>query len=223
MTSTTPQPAGTAYPPEPWYLGGTLLVSAFRLPVDDLPAVLTRALPPRRRLVRGVAHAVVGTAFARYAPGGALQYNELLVAAPTVGAGWPRFTIPQIWVDSPASLAGGRELWGIPKQLGEFTRRAAGREVEVEMAADGAPVAGLHARYGRPFVAGMHQVPLPILQRAGAGTILSHNRVIGTVTALRTTWSFDPRGPLAYLAGRSPFASFALRDASIVFGMRVER
>ena len=30
-------------------------------------------------------------------------------------------TITDIWVDSPASVAGGRELWGIPKELCDFS------------------------------------------------------------------------------------------------------
>jgi hypothetical protein len=213
----------TAYPPEPWYLGGTMEVSAFRVPITELPADVAEQLSPGRVLVRGATDAVVGVACARYAPGGVLQYNELLVATPTVGRAGLRFTIPQIWVDSAASLAGGRSLWGIPKEFAQFTRATSANLVNVEMTTDTTPVAALRARYGTRLLPGMRQVSLPIEQRVSDGRILSHNRVIGKITRLKTVWTFDPLGPLSYLAGRTPFVSFGLRDASIIFGMDVKR
>ncbi|MBA8815369.1 acetoacetate decarboxylase [Microbacterium halimionae] len=103
------------YPPEPWHLGGSLLVSVFRVPAAELPAI---EIPGGRRPLRLGGEVLVGTAFANYVPGGVLQYNELLVSVPSVFP--PRVTVPQIWVDSEASRAGGRELWGIPKQLETF-------------------------------------------------------------------------------------------------------
>ena len=30
-------PAGVPYPPEPWYLGGSLLLSVLRVPIAELP------------------------------------------------------------------------------------------------------------------------------------------------------------------------------------------
>ena len=88
------------YPPAPWAMRGQLWLSVFRLrePVDELrPAGL------------------YGTAFVSYEPGSALTYSELLVARPvTTEAPGLRVTITDIWVDSPASVAGGRELWAIP-------------------------------------------------------------------------------------------------------------
>ena len=216
------------YPPEPWYLGGGLLVSVFRVPTADLPAEF--AAGPKPRTVGR--NTLVGAAFARYQPGGVLDYDELLVATPTLARGRVSVTIPQIWVDSPQSLEGGRALWGIPKQLGAFdrsdspdSRRPTRRPdaVSVAMATRSGPVASLEARPGRTLVPGMRQVALPILQSVAGGSILSHNRVIGRIRALSADWTFDPHGPLGYLAGHRPFVSFALGDASIVFGMDVRR
>lgn len=203
------------YPPEPWYLGGSLLVSLFRVPVSALPA---SSAPLSAR-----GHAVVGVAFARYGPGGVLSYDELLVATPTLHRGRPRVTIPQIWVDSPESLEGGRALWGIPKQIAVFRRAGTTDAASVSMSTDAGPVAGLRSRVGRALVPGMRQLPLPIVQRDDGRAIVSNNRVIGRVRSLRTRWTFDADGPLGYLHGRRPFASVALTDASIVFGMDVRR
>jgi len=97
----------TDYPPEPWYLGGSLLVSAFVVPLSDLPDI--GDVKPIR-LGRG---ALVGTAFARYVAGGVLSYDELLVAVPSrLGS---RITIPQIWVDSPRRWPEGVNCGRSPK------------------------------------------------------------------------------------------------------------
>ena len=57
-----------------------------------------------------------------------MSYRELLVAvAGRVGARGAPAHLLAIWVDSPASRDGGRELWGIPKGLATFDRRRRGR------------------------------------------------------------------------------------------------
>lgn len=201
------------YPPEPWYLGGELLVSAFLVPRTLVP----RALPRPQRSLGWGGKVVVGAAFVRYVPGGALSYDELLVAIPSVPG--PRVTIPQIWVDSAASAAGGRELWGIPKQLADFTRTETAHAVTMAMGT----AARIDARYGQCRVPGMPRLPLTTLQVLDGRRTLAHNHVIGRVTALHAQWTVDPHGPLGYLAGRTPFISFAIRDASIIFGMDVQR
>lgn len=201
------------YPPEPWYLGGSLLVSAFLVPRSLLP----RSIPRPQRPLGWGGNVVVGAAFVRYVPGGALTYDELLVAIPSLPG--PRVTIPQIWVDSAASMAGGRELWGIPKQLAEFERSDTDSGARMSMGS----VASIDARYGPRLLPGMTQLPLATLQVLDGRRILSHNRVVGRVSALSAEWTFDPDGPLGYLAGRRPFFSAAIRDASIIFGMDVQR
>lgn len=200
------------YPPEPWYLGGSLLASAFL--VDG--AHFRGTLPAGRHPLRIGSKIIVAVASASYVPGGALAYEELLVAVPTWGRGGLRVTIPQIWVDSPESKSGGRELWGIPKELADFERSATYASM------NGTDMV-LECRVGRALLPGMRQVALPILQQVGGRSILSHNRVIGRIRALRAHWSFATDGPLAHLRGHKPFISFAISDASIIFGMDVQR
>ncbi|MFB2580378.1 acetoacetate decarboxylase family protein [Herbiconiux sp. P15] len=209
------------YPPEPWYLGGSLLVSVFLVPASALPVGFD--LPDGRRPLRIAGRVVVGVAAVEYVPGGALEYDELLVALPSFGRGGLRVMIPQIWVDSEASKRGGRELWGIPKHLARFERTTAGRRTQVRMLVDGRTVAGLAARRGRALLPGLHQIALPILQRLEGRTTLSRNLVIGRVSGLRTAWRFADDGPLAWLRGVRPALSVELHDAAIVFGMRVQR
>jgi hypothetical protein len=211
----------TAYPPEPWYLGGSLNVSLFLVPRAALPAGFE--LPNGRTPLRLCGRVLVGLAAVRYLPGGALDYDELLVAVPSLGRGGLRVTIPQIWVDSPASAQGGRELWGLPKQLATFRRTDHTKRTSMAMTADGALVAELRARRGSPLLPGMRQLVLPILQCLDGRVTLSHNRVIARMSGLRASWRFTSDGPLGYLAARRPLLSISLHDAAIIFGMDVTR
>jgi hypothetical protein len=211
------------YPPEPWYLGGHLLVSAFRVPVAELPAPVLEAVPHDHAPLVVAGHVTLGAAFVHYLPGGALRYEELLLALPVRKGLAIRQSIPHIWVDSPASMRGGRELWGIPKALGTFTREVDGRAVRTAMQDDGTEVAALDARVGPRLLPGSPPVPLATAQLLAGRRFVSRNTVFARVHALRTQWRFAPDGPLGFLAGRTPLLSLALRDAAVVFGTRVER
>src|SRR5215813_13155259 len=46
--------------------------------------------------------------------GGTLAYHELIVFRPAC-------VVAHIYVDSPESMRGGREIWKLPKQLADFT------------------------------------------------------------------------------------------------------
>ena len=211
----------TEYPPEPWYLGGSLNVSVFLVPATSLPAGFD--LPNGRRALRLGSRVVVGIASVRYLPGGVLDYDELLVAVPSLGRGGLRVTIPQIWVDSPTSVRGGRELWGIPKHLAVFRQRDRRGVTSMTMSVDGAAVAALRARRGLPLLPGMRQLALPILQNLDGRVTLSHNRVVGRIAGLRAAWHFAANGPLGYLSGRRPVLNIAVHNAAIIFGMDVTR
>jgi acetoacetate decarboxylase len=63
-----------------------------------------------------------GVYLASYGPGSVLEYNELIVVdALTRHAGRSGFWISHIYVDNADSVAGGREIWGLPKDLAQFT------------------------------------------------------------------------------------------------------
>jgi hypothetical protein len=63
-------------------------------------------------------------ALIRYKPQSTLEYNELIIAPAIVRAGGRiGALISHIYVDSEASLAAGRDIWGLPKQLAAFAWR----------------------------------------------------------------------------------------------------
>jgi hypothetical protein len=64
---------------------------------------------------------LVAAYMVEYQEPGMLSYREFIVAAMLPELTYPsRASIRRIWVDSPESLAGGRELWDIPKRMAKF-------------------------------------------------------------------------------------------------------
>ena len=216
-------PAGVPYPPEPWYLGGSLLLSVFRVPLAGLPDAALACVPPDHALLAPGGAVPVGVACVRYEPGGVLAYDELLVALPVRCGIRVRCSVPWIWVSSASSMHGGRELWGIPKEIGEFTGTVNGPAVRTALRHDGREVAGLAAATGQALLPGRPRVPLATAQLLGGRRRVAHNLLLGRVRAVRTRWWFAPDGPLGFLAGRSPLFGVALTEAAVVFGLRVER
>jgi hypothetical protein len=124
-------------------------------------------------------------------------------------------SIPHIWVDSPASLAGGRALWHIPKELAEFTMSDE-PDFAAEARADGSLLAGAKFRRRRTLPV---RLPLAfsILQR---GPKRSGVRVTARLGVARSAWRVGGSGPLAFLGGRRPLLSLVARDFRMRFGGR---
>ncbi|MCP2163978.1 Acetoacetate decarboxylase (ADC) [Goodfellowiella coeruleoviolacea] len=216
-------PSGVCYPPQPWQLGGTLVASVFRVPVRELPPVLAERVPERTRPVVVGGAALVAAAFVHYRPGGVLHYDEVLSCVLVRSGTRPRGTIAHIWVDSRQSRAGGRELWGIPKELADFSRTATGREITVESTVDQQVIASVRARLGPRLLPGWPAVPFATAQRLDGTDTVAHNLVVGRPRLLRAQWTFAEAGPLGHLAGRRPVLSLALTNASITFGLATTR
>jgi acetoacetate decarboxylase len=190
---------------------GSLWLTLFRLrePVDELrPA------------------GVYGAAFVSYQEGSPLTYSELLVARPvTTDADGRRVTITDIWVDSPASVAGGRELWAIPKELCDFTLDAAhtGPLSTTEWSATAGRTPICSARFRDvsraavrlPFKGGTWQPGLP--DTGGAERTATLQGSAKTLPA-RARWEVNPDGPLGWLDGARQLASFRQAAFRMSFG-----
>lgn len=99
-----------AFPPAPWHLAGECWVGLFQADAPlPCPAPWKPLLSARTAMV-ALMHYDTGT----------LRYDELMVG-PLVRAGTHLgLLVSSIWVDSPTSVAGGRTLWQLPKQLARF-------------------------------------------------------------------------------------------------------
>lgn len=218
---------GLAYPPESWVLRGNFAVGVFLVPLRDLPTEVRTQLPVGSHPLALAGCAVVGVAAVQYTPGGVLAYDELLVALPVVHRARLAVTIPQIWVSSPASRAGGRALWGIPKELMNAHRRSTGRRLQALYRGGDRTILAETSVSVRRSIPGTWSLPLPTVQRAGEAAshpstfIRSSNSVRGRLHLAQTQWTFG--SSLSWLQGRRPVLGAAITQARVVFGARVER
>ncbi len=197
-----------AYPAAPWRMRGSLWLTLLRLKtaVDDLrPA------------------GVYGAAFVDYQEG-PLTYSELLIARPVSTDRGRRVSITDIWVDSPASVAGGRELWAIPKGLCDFSHYESHRgpvsstEWSASFGSDRIASANF-TDIGRiaprlPFKGGTWQPELP----EGGGEKTATLKGTAKTLVCRGRWDFDASGPLAWLRAARPLASARMTDFEMSFG-----
>jgi hypothetical protein len=108
------------YPPSPWLLKGYATQTLHLVEIDRA----RQFIPPQLEIVAVLPGKTIGSIYlSEYQSGSMLEYNELIVAPALVRnkgkiGGW----ISHIYVDNPDSVAGGREIWGLPKEMAEFVR-----------------------------------------------------------------------------------------------------
>jgi acetoacetate decarboxylase len=107
------------YPSAPWTLQG-FAVQTLHL-VDWAQA--RSFVPPDLDIISVLPGKTLGILYlASYGRGSVLAYNELIVVpALTRYRNHLGVWISHIYVDHPDSMAGGREIWGLPKELAQFT------------------------------------------------------------------------------------------------------
>ncbi|MBU7585769.1 MAG: acetoacetate decarboxylase family protein [Nostoc sp. TH1S01] len=108
-----------SYPATPWMLQGKAIASLHLVNINQV-----RSLIPTEFQVFSVwPGKTLGCVYlADYREGSVLEYSELIVAPAVVSyqnqiGAW----ISHIYVDNADSVAGGREIWGLPKELADFT------------------------------------------------------------------------------------------------------
>lgn len=212
-----------SYPPAPWHLRGTAYISLWQAEEVRLPGgCLPRGIEPVRILGR----VLVGTAVAVYEPGGMLAYNEVLMAVAVHRGIRPALTVPHIWVDHPASIAGARAMWSIPKQEATFQIRGGGtseRPFEAQaVTPEGQLIADLRFQRSAPLP-GRWPVYMTLVQGSGMGTGRPEVQVTEASAWARcalgaSTWRFGQQSPLYFLQDRAPFLSLQLGGLSLGIG-----
>lgn len=107
------------YPQAPWNLKGSAVLTINLLDVERSRPFI----PPELEIISVLPGKTVGGIYlSAYESGSLLQYNELIVVA-----GLTRYQnqigswISHIYVDNETSVAGGREIWQLPKEMAQFT------------------------------------------------------------------------------------------------------
>lgn len=200
----------SGYPPPPWRARGALWISVLR--TRDAMALPDDLMPVDGR------HALVAV-LVRYTEG-ALRYDEFAVGSLVRRGRYAGLFCHRIWVDSVASLRGGRQLWGIPKELARFSWS----EGTVRIDGEAGPVATL--RVG-PDSRG--RIPVSRVPGVGFGQIdedrtLLVGRIAGRLGTSRITPIEWHEGLPALSSGR-PRRALSVSQARFFFppGRRVGR
>lgn len=110
------------YPQPPWTLKGDAFVTLQLLDI----ARVRPLIPAELNIVSVLPGKTIGGVYlSKYSSGSVLEYSELIIIAGFLSykgkfGGW----VSHIYVDNPDSVAGGRLLWGLPKELAQFSWEA---------------------------------------------------------------------------------------------------
>lgn len=198
-----------AYPPAPWHMHGSLWLSVFRLARD------VDAHHPA---------GTYGVALVSYEEPSPLTYHELLLARTTKNAaGKGAVTITDIWVDSPASRAGGRALWAIPKELCDFDLDTSFRgpvtSTDWSATVDRRPIVEAsftdvsRAAIRMPFTGLVEQPGIPEHPET-ADVVMKGN---AKALPCRGRWSFAADGPLGFMREARQLGSFRMAGFRLAF------
>ncbi|MDN5745147.1 MAG: acetoacetate decarboxylase family protein [Nocardioidaceae bacterium] len=199
----------SAYPAAPWHMHGSMWLTTFHL---------------REAADEQHPAGVYGAALVTYDEPSPLTYHELLLARTTRNrAGQRAVTITDIWVDSPASRAGGRELWAIPKDLCDFdvesTYRGPITTTEWGATLERRPI--VEARFTDVSRAAVRVPFKGVVEQPG---IDDHPDVAdvgmkGSAKALpcRGRWHFAADGPLGFMVDARQLGSFRMIDFRLEF------
>jgi hypothetical protein len=215
QTLTTESTSPVAYPPTPWRINGQIYGSTWVVPAADFRAELSPAFEPV--IVRGKIYVFAG--FVHYQEGSVLTYHELMVGLLMRLKDPRRYaaTVTHIWVDNEISKWGGRELWGLPKELAEFQfdYQSDNRHFEAQAQAGGVTLAtgNFQAKFGLPRNLRL-PLPIPSYQMLRGQPHFAFGTLWGRLHYCQGGLQIPPESPLAALglAGRKPLLSFAGLD-----------
>jgi acetoacetate decarboxylase len=141
------------YPPAPWRLKGNGLQTLHLVDIDRIRPFV----PAHLKIFSCFPGKTLGGIYVGiYEEGSTLQYSELIaVPALIQEQGRIGVWISHIYVDNPDSVAGGREIWGLPKELAQFTWEGAG----VIVRQDDRPLCRLRSAWQLPAIEHPVQVP----------------------------------------------------------------
>lgn len=163
-----------------------------------------------------------GAAFVDYTEGSVLTYRELLLARLVRDGAVPRVRVTDIWVDSEPSRHAGRALWALPKELADLHVDDRPLGPATRTACD-ANLAGSSIAAARFTAARVPAMRTPVRfslsqQRDGGDRVVTPVSGSSRAVPVAGRWDFGTDGPLAWLHGRTPVASFRLGGFRLIFG-----
>jgi hypothetical protein len=195
-----------SYPPAPWQLYGNVFATLQPLNVER-----SREFIPAEFQIIPVlpGKTLGGLYFARYEGNSTLIYSELIVLAGLVRYRhqWGAW-ISHIYVDNPASVAGGRNIWGLPKELAEFEWR----DKSVTVRQEDAVLCEFQYRSGLPFTIGIPKISGNVMSVLDNNILLFQGDFAESLNWIQSTVHIPTTSPFAALNLVHPWVTLQLNN-----------
>jgi acetoacetate decarboxylase len=182
-----------SYPLPPWRLQGYALQTLQLVNIKQARPFYPSAVHPVPVLPGKTVGCVY---FASYEQGSVVQYHELIISLLARYRHNIGFWISHIYVDDAHSMAGGRDIWGLPKELADFTWEIS-EQRSVQAAQNGQILCRL--RFDRPRWLWRQPVLLPVVSVLGPDVLAFTARLHGQLGIAGGRLDVPAESPLAAL------------------------
>jgi acetoacetate decarboxylase len=200
-----------AYPQAPWTLCGYGIQTLHLVDIDRVQAIIPSSL----KIISVLPGKTVGGIYiASYGDGSTLVYNELIVVSAIVHlgikiGGW----ISHIYVDHSDSIAGGRNIWGLPKEKADFSWKSQ-NPLSVSVQQDGRSLCTLSSDWQLP---GWQQsVSIPIISKMDSQLLLFDGQAGFKFHLTNADLIIPDESPFAWLNFDRPHLSFYCNPLQLI-------
>ncbi len=197
------------FPPAPWDLCGQGWLTVWTAPRSAISLHSPGVVP-----LSVFGRVLVVSAFVDYRPPGVLSYHEVMAAVVVRRGIRLGLSITDIWVDDTQSRSGARAMWGIPKELADFTLSADPLNATVRT---DAPIASAEEKPvkapGVPV-----RITTSVWQSLHGNAHRTELRTSARVRPTRLRWRITADGRLGWLTAAKPLLHLAVSNLRMRFG-----
>lgn len=203
------------YPPAPWTLKGYAFQTLQLVDTEQA----SKFIPPELEVISLLPGKTIGSIYIScYESGSILKYNELIVVPGLVRyqekfGGW----ISHIYVDNPDSVAGGREIWGLPKEMADFTWNNG----SVSVSQNNRELCSLRYQKGLFHLSTWWQQELSVGSFGGLETelLFFENQFKSQISLIEGNLEIPQQSPFASLNLDKPLCTLNLQQLELVSGV----
>jgi len=198
------------YPPAPWTLKGYAFHTLQLADIDQAQPLV----PPEFHLLPVLPGKTLACVYlASYEHGSVLQYHELIVALLARYHYKICFWISHIYVDNENSVAGGREIWGLPKEMAHFTWQLK-EQGDVSVTQNDMLLCQIHC--DRPRWLWPQPILLPVVSSQGSKVLSFSARTLASLGIASSHLEIPESSPLATLGLQQVARTYHHRDLHFV-------